>query len=175
MERVGPVELVVAAFNGEERAGEVLKTMKQLQKEGTIFLVNAAVLIKKADGAVSMQETEDISGKQGALFGAVSGALMGLLAGPGGAIVGAIAGAATGGAAASKIDMGFSDVMLKELQDGLEPGSSAVVALIQHAWVDRVLAELDKLDAKLFHQALKSEIVAQLAEDKEAPEPASES
>jgi uncharacterized membrane protein len=81
-------------------------------------------------------------------------------------IIGAAAGAATGGVAASKIDMGFPDDTLKELRDTLKPDSSAILALIQHQWVDRVVDELDKYGATLFRQALKDEVVSQLAEDK---------
>jgi len=165
---IGPIELVVAAFPAEERADEALKDLRKLQKEEVIFLINAAVLIKKADGKVSMKETQDVRGPQGALFGAVAGGLMGLLAGPAGAVVGAIAGAATGGVAAHNIDMGFSDEMLKELQSGLEPGSSAILALIQHQWLDSLVEALEQTGAKLYHQALKAEITAQLLESKEA-------
>jgi uncharacterized membrane protein len=164
---IGPVELVVAAFNDEGKADEVLKTMKQLDQEGTIAVLNAAVMVKKEDGRVSIKETEDVDAKRGAVFGAVVGGLVGLLGGPAGLIVGAAAGAATGGVAAKQIDMGFSDETLQELQEGLQPGSSAIVALIQHEWVDRVVAELENLGARLFRQTLKEEIAAQLGEETE--------
>ncbi|MBN1261008.1 MAG: DUF1269 domain-containing protein [Anaerolineae bacterium] len=167
---VGPIELVVAAFPGEEQAEDVLKMLRAYEKEGVLLLVNAAVMVKKVNGKVSMKETQDVSGKQGALFGAISGALIGLIGGPADAIVGAIAGAATGGVAAHAIDMGFDDAMLEELQRNLKPGSSAILALVQHQWVDRLLAELDNLGAALFRQALKAELVAQLAAQEDAPE-----
>ena len=54
--------------------------------------------------------------------------------------------------------------MLQDLQKGLQPGSSAIVALVQHEWVDRVVAALEELDAKLFRQALADELAAQLEE-----------
>ncbi len=162
---IGPVELIVAAFNDEHQAAEALKTLKAQEKEGLIRLVNAAVMVKDAKGRVSVRETQDVDAKHGAAFGAIVGGLVGLLGGPAGVIVGAAAGAATGGVAANKIDMGFADATLKELQSTLKPGSSAILALIQHEWVDRVVEEMEKFGAALFRQALKEEIAAQLEQE----------
>jgi uncharacterized membrane protein len=167
---IGPVELVVAAFDDEDKASAVLKDLKQADKDGVLQVINAAVLVKKENGKVSFHETQDVGAGRGAIFGAIAGGLVGLLGGPAGVIVGAAAGAATGGVAAKQIDMGFSDEMLKDMQAGLQPGSSAIVALVQHEWVDRVVAALEELDAKLFRQALTEEIAAQLAEAEEAKE-----
>ncbi len=164
---VGPFELIVAAFNEEEKAGEVLTSLKKMQKEEIIFLVNAAVMTKDEKGKVSLKETQDVGAGKGALFGAIAGGLLGLIGGPAGVIVGAAAGAATGGVAANRIDMGFPDETLKELQSTLKPGSSAIVAIIQHEWVDRVVEELEKEQASLFRQALKEEIADQLQEELE--------
>jgi len=164
-EMIGPIELIVAAFSDESKAAAVLKDLKKLEKDGVILLVNAAVMVKDEKGKVSIKETEDITGGKGALFGAIAGGLIGLLGGPVGVIIGAAAGAATGGVAASKIDMGFPNDTLKELDDSLTPGSSAILALIQHQWVDTVVSELEKTGAKLFRQALKEELTAQLVED----------
>jgi len=161
---LGPVELIVAAFKGEDKAAAVLKDLKQSDREGVLQVLNAAVLVKKGNGKVSVRETQDVGAGRGAIFGAIAGGLVGLLGGPAGVIVGAAAGAATGGVAASQIDMGFSDEMLQDLQKGLQPGSSAIVALVQHEWVDRVVAALEELDAKLFRQALADELAAQLEE-----------
>ena len=91
---VGTLELIVAAFNGEQKAGEVLKTLKQLQKEEIVFLVNAAVMTKDEKGKVSLKETQDVGTGKGAIFGAIAGGLLGLIGGPAGVVVGAAAGAA---------------------------------------------------------------------------------
>jgi len=128
------------------------------------MLVNAAVMVKDEKGKVKLKETQDVDSRRGAVFGAIAGGLIGLLGGPAGVIVGAAAGAATGGVAAGRIDMGFPNDTLKELQGALTPGSSAILALIQHEWVDRVVEEMEKLGASLFREALKDEIAAQLDE-----------
>jgi uncharacterized membrane protein len=164
---VGPVELIVAAFTDEAKAKQALEILKKLEKEDVIMLVNAAVMTKDEDGKVKLKETQDIDSKRGAVFGAIAGGLIGLLGGPAGVIVGAAAGAATGGVAASRIDMGFPDDTLKDIQEALTPGSSAILALIQHEWVDRVVEEMEKYGASLFREALKEEIVAQLEDNEE--------
>ena len=167
---MGPVDLIVAAFPEEGKADEVLKSLKKLDKEGIIDILNAAVLIKDKDGKAKMKETQDVDAKRGAVFGAIAGGLLGLLGGPPGVVLGAAAGATAGGVAAHKIDMGFSDDSLEEIQAGLQPGSSAVIALIEHEWVDRILAELDKFGAKVFTEVLKEEVAEQLKVEQEEGE-----
>ncbi len=174
----GPVELVIAAFNEEDKADTVLETLKDFQRQEMISVVNAAVMKKDMDGKITLKETQDVDSKRGALFGAIAGGIVGLLGGPVGVVVGAAAGAATGGVAAHKMDMGFPDDTLQELQEALKPGSSAILALIEHEWVERLTQELEKLGAALFKQVLKDEITTQLddapAEDQAAEDGAQE-
>jgi uncharacterized membrane protein len=58
--------------------------------------------------------------------------------------------------------MGFSDRYLKDIEEGLKPGTSAIIALVEHEWVERVIQELDQLEGELFRQEIKAEIAAQL-------------
>ena len=51
---------------------------------------------------------------------------------------------------------------MREIREGLPPGSSAVIALVEHEWVARVEEELDRFEGRLFRQALKADIAAQL-------------
>ena len=158
-----PVSLLVYAYNEEDKADKVLEALKELDKTGIIAVLNAAVLVMDKDGKVKWRETEDVDAKRGAIFGAIAGGLVGLLGGPAGVIVGAAAGAAAGGVAAHKIDMGFSDEYLKEIQSSLKPGSSAIIALVEHEWVEKVIQEMNEFEGQLFQQALKADIAAQLA------------
>lgn len=162
------VELIVLTFNEEGKANEVLQALKQLDKEGVIKVLNAAVLIKDQDGKAFLRETEDVDAKHGALFGAIAGGLIGLVGGPAGAIVGAAAGAAIGGVAVHGIDMGFPDETLKDLQRGLQPGSSAIIALVEHKWVEKVIEALAEFGGQLFRQMLTDAIVDQLTAAAEA-------
>ena len=164
----GPYELIIAAFQDENKADEALKSLKELDKQDVIDVINAAVLVKDQDGKASIKETGDPDAKRGALFGAVVGGLIGLLGGPAGVVVGAAAGAAAGGVAAHKIDLGFDDDYLKEVQESLPPGSSAIFALIEHEWVEKVVEALDAYEADIIQRTIKAEIAAQLSEADES-------
>lgn len=154
----GPIEMIIATFDGTNKAGEALKHIKKLQKEKVFSLYNAAVLVRDEKGRPFVKETEDVDTGHGAVFGAIVGGLVGLLGGPAGAVVGAAAGAATGGMAAHGIDAGFYDEMLEELEEHLRPGTSAVVAVVEQKWADRLYGEFEKLGAKLCRRTLKSEV-----------------
>ena len=158
------VELMLAVFEEEDRAGEAMRGLKRLEKQHSVRLFDAAVLVKDRSGIVSLKETRDVGTGHGALFGAVVGGLVGLLGGPAGVIIGAAAGAATGGVTASKIDLGFSNQFLKELKASLRPGSSALLALVEQEWAERLAQELERYPGQLFRHALKAEIIKQLTE-----------
>jgi uncharacterized membrane protein len=145
-----PLELIIAVYNDPELAGQVLADMKRLGQEGQFAIKNASVLVKDDKGRVRTDESGDVGPGRGALFGAITGGLIGLLAGPAGAITGALAGAATGGVTAAAVDMGFSNDQLEELQASMPANSSALVVLIEHAWVEKLVNELENQRGKLF-------------------------
>ena len=154
----------IVAFTDENKAEEALKDLKQIDKEDLIDVINAAVLVKDLDGKASIKETADPDTKQGALFGAVAGGLIGLLGGPVGVVLGASAGAAVGGVAAHKIDLGFDDDYLKEIQESLPPGSSAIIALIEHELVEKMIEYLEAYEAQIIQREISDEITRQLTE-----------
>ena len=90
--------------------------------------------------------------------------MIGILGGPAGVVLGASAGAAVGGYAAHKIDLGFDDDFLKEIQESLTPGSSAIIALIEHEWVEKVIDSLEAYEAQIIQREIKDEVAAQLTE-----------
>jgi uncharacterized membrane protein/sporulation protein YlmC with PRC-barrel domain len=156
-------DLIILSFEGKDKADEALHVLRQLEKEGIIAVGNATVLVKDHHGRASLKETEDVDAEHGALFGAIAGGLIGLVSGPGGAIVGAASGAVTGGAVARGIDMGFPDEYLKNLQQGLQPGCSAIVALVKHEWVEEVTEALAEFEGQLFQRTLTEEAMEWLA------------
>src|SRR5258708_16693051 len=103
-----PIELLVAAFDGESAAETALKALKEMQADGVVSIVNAAVLVKTKSGHAHIKETGDVRAPAGAVFGAIVGGLVGLVGGPAGGIVGAAAGAAPRGPAAHQIRLGVS-------------------------------------------------------------------
>ncbi len=159
------IELVIVTFDEVDKAVEARRLLKD---KGDIELRNMAVLVKEQDGKPTLKETADADAKQGALFGAVVGGLIGLLGGPAGVVLGAAAGAATGRVTADRIDRGFSDEYLKKVQGALQPGSSALVTLLESKSVDKVTETLADLNGQVVRQQLTDEIVEQLMDQGQA-------
>jgi uncharacterized membrane protein len=156
-----PVELIVAAFQDEESAKAALEELKKAKKDGLIAVEGAAVLRKDAKGKLHITETEDIGGGKGAAFGGVVGAGIGLIAGAALAAPLAI-GALIGGLASKLRDTGFSNERLEKLGSNLTPGSSAIVAVVEHTWVKKVEDALAKAGADALTEQLGADIADQL-------------
>jgi uncharacterized membrane protein len=161
------LELLAKLYENTTEASEGLKKIKELQRaKKDIFKIrNAAILIKDQDGNTSIKETADVDTKHGRVFGAAVGGLIGLVGGPVGVILGALTGAGVGAFAAKHIDMGFSDDFLKGFDERLQPGSSALLILVDHHGADELFESLvDRKNIVLRH-TLSDNIVDQLLED----------
>jgi uncharacterized membrane protein len=161
------VELVAHVFkapdeDNERLAREALEYVEKLHRQQVFKILNAAVIAKDSEGNVSATDTRDIDPKKGRVMGAITGGLIGLLAGPGGVILGALAGTGAGAAAGKWIDLGFSEKFLKNLQDHLEPGSAALILLVEHEWVKSVAESLADREGFVFQQPLTDRLVEEL-------------
>ena len=163
------VELIVVVYKEADQAGQVLKSLKKLVKDGSLHLFDAAVLIKDQRGKIRLEETRDVSAGRGSLFGAVVGGLVGFLGGPAGILVGAATGATMGGAIAKKVDLGFSHEFLDQLGKSLKPGCSALLMLIEEPWTEQAVKVLEQQPGTLFRHALKSEILVQIERSQQDP------
>ena len=156
-----PVQLVVAAFKDEDSAKEALMELKQVQKEKLIKIENAAVLRKDERGKLHIKETRDMGGGKGAVLGGVGGAAIGLIAGPA-LVVPVAVGALVGGLAAKLRDSGFSNQRLEALGIGLQPGTSAIVAVVEHTWVAQIEEALAEAEADVITAEIQADIAQQL-------------
>lgn len=156
------MNLVVAVFDDEYEAGDIVDELHEIYSDSVIE--NSAILVKDEEGEYSYEEFEDVNAKRGTLFGAIAGGVIGLLGGPVGMVLGSAAGAATGGIAANHFDWGFDDRSLEELQAGLNPGTSALIALVKKEGANEVIAELEDMGAEVFRQKLMAEVARELVE-----------
>jgi uncharacterized membrane protein len=134
-----PIQLFVASYDNEFGAKQSLKDYEAMDREGSIDLIDAAVIVHTAEGKVKFEETADPSGKKWAKRGAIAGGLVGLIFPPS-IIAGAAVGGGAGGIWGKVRDKGFKDEDLKEIGESLEPGSSAIIAIAE----DQVLDQLEK-------------------------------
>jgi uncharacterized membrane protein len=153
--------LIVAAFQDEQGAKAVLHDLKQAHRAGLIRIESAAVLRKDAKGKLHIKETHDIGGGKGAAIGGVAGAAIGVLAGPA-LVVPAAVGALVGGLTAKLRDTGFPNERLQRVGQGLKPGSSAIVAIVEHEWVELVKREMAEEGADILAETLGADIASQL-------------
>jgi uncharacterized membrane protein len=136
------MQVFVATFGTEDEAGQALKDFRAMDREGSIDLIDAAVVVRRADGTVTMQETADPSGKTWAKRGAVAGGIVGLIFPPS-LLVSAAVGAAGGGVWGKVRDKGFQDSDLRAVADSLEPGTSAIIAVAEDRMIERLQAGLE--------------------------------
>ncbi len=150
-------QLVVVAFDDEHKADEVLTTLGRLQHDYLIALEDAAVVVRKKDGKIKIKQTHHVVGPA-AISGGIWGSLFGLLfAGPLGAIVVGGTGAAIGALSGKLRDIGIDDGFIKDVGDALEPGTSAIFALVLRSTPDRVLEALEPYHGKVVQTSLSSE------------------
>jgi len=165
MTQAPPTQVILAAFKDENGADQALEQLKAAKKEHLIAVPNVAVLRKDKDGKLHVKEPTDMGAGRGAAIGGVLGGLTGLVFGPVGlALVG---GAAVGGIIARLHDSGFKDDRLRQLGENLQPGTSAILAVIEHIWVTELEAELQKAGADVVTEQLGADIAAQLKEGKD--------
>ena len=136
-----------------------------MHRRKTLKIINAAVLVKEEDGTTSVSDTRDIEPRRGRWLGAITGGLIGLVGGPAGVIIGALAGAGAGHVAADKIDFGFSDKFLAELEEHLQPGKSALILLTEHRWGDDLRGILGGGEGVLLQQTITDALVEELLQE----------
>ncbi len=156
-----PVQMLIAAFNEEKAADEALQELKEAKWAGLIGIQNAAVIRRDEKNKLHIKETGDWGGGKGAVAGGAIGAAAGILLGPGALVTGAV-GALIGGLAAKLRDSGFSDERLKKVGEGLKPGTSAIIAIVEHKWVAELEKQMAEADADVFTEEIAADVSAQL-------------
>ena len=159
--------LVVLAFNEEQKAEEVRLALLKMQKEYLVDLEDAVVVVKNADGKLKLHQSVPLAAL-GASQGSFWGLLIGLLFGV--PILGVLSGAAFGALSGKLSDYGIDDNFIKNLGETIEPGSSALFVLVKKATPDKVLEELSKFEGKVLKTSLTADAEAELAAALEAKE-----
>lgn len=159
------LQVLVAVYPTVDGAKNTLKTIKELQSQDVLELVDAATLVKDSEGKVTADQVHLPHAKTAGIKGAVIGGVIGLIFPPSilaSALVGAGVGAA-GGAVAHRVKLP-SD--LAETANQLEPGTSALVAVMQDKVVDKFLQGVQGY-SKLAQSALDADAVAAISAEVE--------
>lgn len=151
-----PRSLLVLAFDSNLQAHEAFLAMNRLQQQEVVVLHDAVFIDKDANGKTNVTETVDPQPGESAMRGGFWGALIGtLVAGPIGTLVGAATSAGLGALSAKLIDIGIPDATVRELEQAITPGSSALALLVTHVKEDALERELARFaGAKLIRSDL---------------------
>jgi hypothetical protein len=111
-EKIGPVDVAVIAFDGDDFDAAVAPALTDLQASGTVQVIDLAFVRKDADGATSIVELADEG---------VSGDFDQI--------------------ASSQFDL-LSEADLTDIANGLEPASAAMVVVWENSWAARFAATI---------------------------------
>ena len=106
---VGPVEILVVRFPGNEFNGEVAPALGELVEAGTIRVIDLVFVAKDADGDVAAVELSDLPEPTSSAFQPHVEEPSGLL----------------------------SDEDIEDLAAELDPNSSAAILLFEHVWATK--------------------------------------
>jgi len=156
-----PVQVVIAAFADEHGAESALQELQQREYDGLIAIRDAAVIHRDEQGKVCVDDKKHHHGiGRGVVIGGVAGAIVGLLTGPVGWATG---GGAVVGALASKLrSSGFHDERLQQVADAVRPGTSALVAVVDHVWLKEVADLVAGRTRDIVTAAIQADIASQL-------------
>lgn len=146
--------LVVITFENEEEAGKVREAVRKLQNQSLLKLDDSAVVVKDAEGKVKVDNEMDRGVKVGAIGGGIVGVLLGSIFFPlGGLLLGALGGALVG----SMVDLGVDQKFVKDVQDAMHPGTSAIFLIVRDADADAAIAALRPFKGTLFHTSMSTQ------------------
>jgi uncharacterized membrane protein len=152
-------ELVVVGYPDVDTANEALENLRQLDKDMSLKLRDAAVVVKSSHGEDNVL-TPTFSTSQGAVAGSFLGAVVGVLfaAPAAGAVVGGVVGGAVGTAKGREVEGDIGS----QVADVLEPDTAALVAYVWDVIPNEVMAALAPLGGKVLRTSLDATTEARI-------------
>lgn len=175
-------ELIVVGFQGTRRAAEVLDQLELLKSIWAIELKDAVAVYRTDDGRLRVDKSVHPTTKEEAIRAGVLGALIGgvlfspfaaMIAVPAEAAAVGLSGAAlgaTGGAAVSHDEAsaretyGISEEFVKQVSGMVQPGQSALFALVYAADPDVIAAQFRGYGGTILRTTLTSDAKNKLQE-----------
>jgi uncharacterized membrane protein len=128
-------ELFLTTFHRPETAEEASSWLYEWVRKGDVKVLDVVVLVKREDDSAVLRDLGDLASEHDDRFGAVLGGLLGAPGGPATAAALGALGAALGAAGELLTSRSLYHDDLKELQQALTPGTSALLAMVapEHA------------------------------------------
>jgi len=168
-EKIENYEIMFAVYDTEGGAAGAVESLKAMDKSNAIDIVDAATLVKDAEGNTSVKQESLPSVKKGVGVGALIGGAVGLLFPPS-ILAAAAVGAGVGAGSAKLAKMALENEDLKAAAEKLEPGSSAFIAVVDNTWVKQLQEAISGYQDLAEHtlDAEASGVVGMLATEGEA-------
>jgi uncharacterized membrane protein len=149
MRRKSVEDLIVVVYDNENSAQDTINTLRSLNDNWIVDLHDAVAVSRGVNGKLNVQDSYQMTSKEGAGWGILWGTIIGgLVFAPftgglsaataagvvaAGAVSGAVLGGATGAATASldKDDFGLSEDFVNQVSESIQPGNSAIFALAE--------------------------------------------
>ena len=172
--------LIVVGFRGKHRASEVLAQLQQLSNDWSVDLEDAVAAYRTDDGRLRIDQSVQLTTKEGAGFGAILGGMLGaLIAAPFtaglsvaaaattvgvGALTSGSVGAALGADDADswKTRYGISDDFVKQVGGMIQPNDSAVFAMLRGANPDVVAEKFRGYGGEILRTTLSPRVAARV-------------
>jgi uncharacterized membrane protein len=151
-------QLVVLGFDTEQQALDALKALRGLEKQGRIAFEDTAVVTHRTDGSFDVKNEASSATETGAAVGAVIGGLVTFMF----PVAGIAVGAMVGGGIGALMDKGVSGDFVKDVKAQLEPGKSALFALVKGADRTAALAVLREFHGEVIQTTLDEDAEQQI-------------
>jgi uncharacterized membrane protein len=142
----GGQEILSIVLDKPSRASELLLALVNLAGEGKLRMHDAVIVAKDDRGHTRIVETVDVTPAKGALSGTWWGMLAGLLIGGPVFLGAAIGGAAAGALYGKLVDKGLEDQWVKDMAAWIDPGTSALLLLVDAGLDPAVIDELKRFE-----------------------------
>ena len=154
-------DLVVLAFDAEDTAEQVRNKLVDLNKQYLLNLREAVEVVRHSDGKVKIKDEPRLTGI-GALGGAFWGFLIGLIfLMP---EVGFVLGAAGGAIVGHFTNYGIDKSYMKQVEESIQPGQSAIFIVANDLHLDRIEPELKAYHPRVIRTSLSAEQEEKLRE-----------
>jgi uncharacterized membrane protein len=151
--------ILVITFEDETQGFSVLESLKHLQQQEILNLDDAAVIVKDAQGKIQVKNLTEKNVKGGAALGGFFGLLLGGLLFP---IAGLALGLAGGALIGKSLGNGVDKKFVKDVQESLNPGNSAILFIVSHENTGVLINALEPYNGKIFQSTFDSEVEGEL-------------
>jgi len=160
-EKSGIYHIVAFEFAGRDRAEQVVDLLKKGGKSEDYKVAAWAVVEIDDKGKAHVKQSGH--GGKGTAAGAGVGALLGLVGGPAGLLVWTLGGALLGGIAGKYFGHQFDKDELKALTTGMDPNTSAIIAIVENKAAEAMAKAMGQYDAKVVTLTLGSQLSGEVA------------